>query len=72
LGFRAIGVKTNFEGHSKARIQPHPAYAANDMPSRRLEYFVNQGIEAGAAAGMLESTTLPPVASAFHFGFHWA
>jgi hypothetical protein len=52
------GVKTNFEGHSKARIQPHPAYAADDMPSRRLEYFVNQGIKAGAAAGMLEPSSV--------------
>lgn len=42
------GVKTNFEGHSKARTNPHPAYAADDMPSRKLETYVNMGIKSGA------------------------
>ncbi|KAL1869248.1 hypothetical protein Plec18167_007914 [Paecilomyces lecythidis] len=41
------GVKTNFEGHSKATIKPHPAYAADDMPSRKLETYVNKGIKSG-------------------------
>lgn len=41
------GVKTNFEGHSKARTKPHPAYAADDMPSRKLEAYVNKGIKSG-------------------------
>lgn len=46
------GVKTNFEGHSKAKIQPHPAYMADDMPSRKLEAYVRKGMESGA--GMME------------------
>ncbi|KAH6634003.1 hypothetical protein B0J18DRAFT_5204 [Chaetomium sp. MPI-SDFR-AT-0129] len=46
------GVKTNFEGHSKARIRPHPAYAAPDMPARRLETYVNMGIQSGV--GMMQ------------------
>ncbi len=46
------GVKTNFEGHSKARTQPHPAYASQDMPARRLEAYVNMGIKTGA--GMMQ------------------
>jgi hypothetical protein len=41
------GVKTNFEGHSKAHTKPHPAYAADDMPARRLEAYVRQGIKSG-------------------------
>ncbi|KAH7313646.1 hypothetical protein B0I35DRAFT_435587 [Stachybotrys elegans] len=41
------GVRTNFEGHSKARIQPHPAYAAEDMPSRKLEKYVERGLKSG-------------------------
>lgn len=40
-------VKTSFEGHSKARTKPHPAYAADDMPSRKLEAYVNKGIKSG-------------------------
>lgn len=40
-------VKTNFEGHSKARTKPHPAYAAADMPARILETYVNKGLELG-------------------------
>ncbi|XHG07497.1 hypothetical protein AWENTII_010639 [Aspergillus wentii] len=48
------GVKTNFEGHSKARTQPHPAYAGEDMPARKLEAYVEKGIKAGAGAGMIE------------------
>ncbi|KAJ9136553.1 Short-chain dehydrogenase/reductase-like protein SDR [Pleurostoma richardsiae] len=46
------GVKTNFEGHSKAHTKPHPAYMADDMPARKLEAFVGQGIKKGV--GMLE------------------
>ncbi|KAK3905868.1 hypothetical protein C8A05DRAFT_12357 [Staphylotrichum tortipilum] len=46
------GVKTNFEGHSKARTRAHPAYAGADMPARRLEAYVNMGIKSGV--GMLE------------------
>ena len=41
-------VMTNFEGHSKAHTKPHPAYAADDMPSRKLEAYVNKGIKLGA------------------------
>ncbi|KAK0118587.1 hypothetical protein ONS95_007472 [Cadophora gregata] len=52
------GVKTEFEGHSKAKIQPHPAYAAPDMPARKLEHYVEMGINAGAAAGMIEPEKL--------------
>jgi hypothetical protein len=40
-------VKTNFEGHSKAQTKPHPAYAADDMPARKLETYVRQGIKLG-------------------------
>ncbi|KAI9740061.1 MAG: hypothetical protein M1818_004812 [Claussenomyces sp. TS43310] len=42
------GVQTSFEGHSKAHTKPHPAYAGEDMPSRRLESYVNKGIKSGA------------------------
>ncbi|KAK4187880.1 NAD(P)-binding protein [Podospora australis] len=48
------GVKTSFEGHSKAHMKPHPAYQSPDMPARKLEAYVQMGIKAGAAAGMLE------------------
>ncbi|KAK3321359.1 short-chain dehydrogenase/reductase-like protein SDR [Cercophora scortea] len=41
------GVKTNFEGHSKAQTKPHPAYAAEDMPARKLAKYVNQGLKLG-------------------------
>ncbi|KAK2015911.1 NAD(P)-binding protein [Colletotrichum eremochloae] len=41
------GVKTNFEGHSKARTAPHPAYAGADMPARVLEKYVEMGIKSG-------------------------
>lgn len=41
------GVKTNFEGHSKAHTAPHPAYADPAMPSRKLEVFVNKGLSMG-------------------------
>jgi hypothetical protein len=44
------GVKTNFEGHSKARTKPHPAYTAEDMPARKLEAYVNMGIKLGAVS----------------------
>lgn len=50
------GVKTNFEGHSKARTQAHPAYAGADMPARRLEAYVNMGIKSGA--GMMEPSAI--------------
>lgn len=46
------GVKTNFEGHSKARTAAHPAYAAPDMPARKLEMYVNMGIKSGV--GMMD------------------
>jgi len=46
------GVKTNFEGHSKAHTAPHPAYAAPDMPARTLEKWVNMGLKSGV--GLLE------------------
>ena len=42
------GVKTSFEGHSKDMIEPHPAYAADDMPARKLEAYVRQGLKSGA------------------------
>ncbi|KAK1624391.1 hypothetical protein BDP81DRAFT_329800 [Colletotrichum phormii] len=41
------GVQTNFEGHSKARTEPHPAYAGKDMPARVLERYVEMGIKSG-------------------------
>ncbi|KZL81473.1 short chain dehydrogenase [Colletotrichum incanum] len=41
------GVKTNFEGHSKAHIIPHLAYAGTDMPARVLEKYVEMGIKSG-------------------------
>ncbi|KAI8270200.1 putative oxidoreductase [Colletotrichum sp. SAR11_239] len=44
------GVKTNFEGHSKAHTAPHPAYAASDMPARALERYVNAGLKMGMGA----------------------
>ncbi|RMZ28327.1 hypothetical protein D0859_07594 [Hortaea werneckii] len=40
-------VKTNFEGHGKARTAPHPAYADPAMPARKLEVFVNKGLSMG-------------------------
>jgi hypothetical protein len=51
------GVKTEFEGHSKAHTKPHPAYAAEDMPARKLEVYVNKGIKAGGGA-MIDPSTL--------------
>ncbi|KAI7122739.1 hypothetical protein KC343_g15036 [Hortaea werneckii] len=41
------GVKTHFEGHSKAHTAPHPAYANPAMPARKLEVFVNKGLSMG-------------------------
>ncbi|KAI7547545.1 hypothetical protein KC331_g4953 [Hortaea werneckii] len=41
------GVKTNFEGHSKTHTAPHPAYDDPEMPSRKLEVFVNKGLSMG-------------------------
>lgn len=49
-------MKTNFEGHSKARIQAHPDYAGEDMPSRVLEKYVNMGIKSGV--GMMEPSVV--------------
>lgn len=40
-------MKTNFEGHSKANIKPHPAYLDEDMPARKLEKYVNAGKKLG-------------------------
>jgi hypothetical protein len=40
-------VKINFEGYSKAYTKPHPAYTADDMPARKLEAYVRQGIKSG-------------------------
>jgi hypothetical protein len=40
-------VKTSFEGHSKANIQPHPAYAGDDLPARKLEKYVSAGMKLG-------------------------
>ncbi|KAK2036059.1 NAD(P)-binding protein [Colletotrichum somersetense] len=42
------GVKTNFEGHSKARTAPHPAYAGADMPARVLDKYVEMGVKSGS------------------------
>ncbi|KAK1993059.1 NAD(P)-binding protein [Colletotrichum falcatum] len=42
------GVRTHFEGHSKARTAPHPAYAGADMPARVLDRYVEMGIRSGA------------------------
>lgn len=41
------GVKSNFEGHSKVHTAPHPAYAAPDMPARKLAAYVKKGLELG-------------------------
>ncbi|CAG8028736.1 unnamed protein product [Penicillium olsonii] len=41
------GVKTNFEGHSKANIVPHPAYKDESMPARKLEKYVDAGRKLG-------------------------
>lgn len=41
------GVRTSFEHHSKVRTKPHPAYASDDMPSRKLERYVKMGIKSG-------------------------
>lgn len=40
------GVKTSFEGHSKANMKPHPDYT-DDMPARKLAAWVSKGIQAG-------------------------
>ncbi|KAL3476564.1 hypothetical protein BJX99DRAFT_270380 [Aspergillus californicus] len=40
-------VKTNFETSSKEHLAPHPAYADADMPTRKLEALVKQGLDAG-------------------------
>jgi len=41
------GVKTNFEGHSKAHTAAHTDYQDPDMPARKLERYVSQGIKLG-------------------------
>lgn len=41
------GVKTRFETHSKITTKPHEAYGGDDMPARKLENYVNKGIQAG-------------------------
>lgn len=40
-------VKTSFEGHSKKRTKRHEAYAGADMPARKLDVFVQKGLQAG-------------------------
>ncbi|KAI2627079.1 hypothetical protein GGS26DRAFT_151873 [Hypomontagnella submonticulosa] len=42
------GMKTNFETSSKKYMDPHPAYAADDMPARKLEAYVRKGLQSGA------------------------
>lgn len=41
-------MKTNFETSSKKYMDPHPAYAADDMPARKLEAYVRKGLQSGA------------------------
>jgi hypothetical protein len=52
------GVKTNFEGHSKAHTAPHPAYQDPSMPARKLEFYVNAGIKAGGGGLLIERSAL--------------
>lgn len=40
-------VKTNFEGHSKKTIAPHPAYADPKMSARMLQRYVDAGLKQG-------------------------
>lgn len=40
-------VKTNFEGHSKKKTAPHPAYADPKMPARMLQKYVDAGLKQG-------------------------
>jgi hypothetical protein len=47
-------VKTNFETTSKKHTKPHEAYAGDDMPSRKLEAFVNQSLKAGVGVEPVE------------------
>lgn len=49
-------MKSNFDGHSKARIHAHPDYAGEDMPARQLEKYVNMGIKSGI--GMMEPSAV--------------
>lgn len=53
------GVKTNFEGHSKANIKPHPDYQDLDMPARKLEHYVRMGVQKGI--GMNEPSDVADV-----------
>ncbi|UNI13888.1 hypothetical protein JDV02_000584 [Purpureocillium takamizusanense] len=48
------GVKTNFEGSSKKWMAPHPAYASEDMPARKLESYVKKGLQQGAGIEPLD------------------
>jgi NAD(P)-dependent dehydrogenase (short-subunit alcohol dehydrogenase family) len=40
-------VKTEFEGHSKKNIAPHPAYENPKMPARLLQKYVEAGLKQG-------------------------
>lgn len=40
-------VKTNFEGHSKKNLDPHPAYADPAMPTTVLQKYVEAGLKQG-------------------------
>ena len=40
-------VKTEFEGHSKKNIAPHPAYENPKMPARLLQKYVDAGLKQG-------------------------
>jgi len=58
------GVKTRFETHSKINTKPHEAYAGDDMPARKLESYVNKGIQAGSGIEPIKvAETLFQVAS---------
>ncbi|PMD43179.1 NAD(P)-binding protein [Hyaloscypha variabilis F] len=52
------GVKTEFEGHSKAHAAPHPAYTDPSMPARKLEAYVNAGIKAGGGEHLMEPSAI--------------
>lgn len=40
-------VKTEFEGHSKKNLSPHPAYENPGMPARVLQKYVDAGLKQG-------------------------
>lgn len=50
------GVRTDFESRGKVYMKPHPAYSADDMPSRKLEAFVKQHLKSGA--GMIDPAAI--------------